>query len=142
MSLTPPERSEDPHEDGLVNAIERLARYATYLRQQGRRLHSRQVITIGHTIRNIIEEELGMPEYSRDMAYNYAEGTARAWDKKMAQEDADTARDEEANPNVYRPEDGHEFSEVTTPGSFLEGKCSKCGSREHLHAPADIEEKP
>jgi hypothetical protein len=74
-----------------------------------------------------------MSNYSRDLPYNYAEGTAAAWERKMAQEDADTERDEARSPNIYRPGDGHAFDPVTTPGSFLEGRCKKCGSHEHLH---------
>jgi hypothetical protein len=68
-----------------------------------------------------------------DIARSYAEGTALAWEQKMRQEDEDTLRGEEANPGIYYPDDGHAPDLITTPGSFLEGKCRKCGSREHLH---------
>lgn len=69
--------------------------------------------------------------YSRDIAYDYAEGTAAAWDRKMDQEDEDTLRDEEASPNVYKPEDGHEY----TPSEWMisEGRCAKCGRVEAIH---------
>jgi hypothetical protein len=128
VSLDPPERSDAPHEDKLVNTVERVVRYATYLRQQGRRLRNRQITNIGHNIRTIIEEELGM-----SIAEDYAESTANAWEQKMRQEDADTMRDEEANPNIYRPEDGHPWKESHWPSLRDSGKCALCGAAGHLH---------
>jgi hypothetical protein len=65
-----------------------------------------------------------------DIARSYAEGTALAWEQKMRQEDADTMRDEEANPNIYRPEDGHAFVESTWDS--IKG-CILCGAWKFRH---------
>ena len=67
--------------------------------------------------------------YIRDIAYDYAEGTANVWEQKMRQEDADTMRDEEANPNIYRAEDGHAYVNTWYPGDM----CDKCAAPEFRH---------
>jgi hypothetical protein len=47
---------------------------------------------------------------------------------------------EDANPNVYRPEDGHEFR-APMPGFSQSTGCLLCSAAEHLHLPADGPEK-
>ena len=62
--------------------------------------------------------------FQRDLGYTYAAVTEGAWDRKMRQEAADELRHEEANPNVYKPEDGHAYVNVWDRG---DGRCDKCG---------------